>query len=68
MRLPDRAGCEWNGYTTWVAEYGGWVRWCSGGWYTITTRLIKLSKYIRRLAGTGPHDREFGVGGPGDLG
>jgi len=48
MRLPDRAGCEWNGYTTWVAGYGGWVRWCSGGWYTITTRVITLPEYICR--------------------
>jgi len=47
MRLPDRAGCEWNSYTTWV-EYGGWVRWCSGGWYTITAGVIKLSKCISR--------------------
>ena len=35
-----------------------------GGWYTITTRVIKLSKYICR----GPHERERGAEGPGDLG
>ena len=26
MRLPDRAGCEWNGYTRWVGPVEfGWV-------------------------------------------